>query len=449
MKSKITLTKALLLVILLATFTFVMAQSEQPGSTEPCVHVFIDKECPDCQTIQDFLDSSEFEDIHLEYHDISNESEKEIYESFKDQYGIESAGYTSLFIGNNYLIGQDAIRGNIENLIEDCKESGCPCPAEKIKGISPSIPKGDYKPEKEEILDIPLVGKVNLAGMPLFVMTFLIAFIDGFNPCSVWVLTFLMGIVVYSGSRKKIGIIGLTFLLVTATAYGAFILGLLNVFAYIGYLFWIKVLVGLLAFIFAVVNIKDYFWYKKGISFTISDKYKPSIFKKVRKVMDPSQSLPSMVFATVVMALGIVLVELPCTAGFPLIWSNIMAQNNVPMAQFIPLFLLYILIYLLIELVIFFGVLISLRASRFEEKHGRVLKLVGGIIMLVLAITIIFFPDAMNTVTGSLYVFGIAGAASSLIIWLHRKILPRFGIRIGSEFQEHKEIEGDKDGNTK
>lgn len=417
--------------------------STQNKSNKTCIHVFLDEECMDCSQIKNYLESLEYENITLFYYDVSIESNKEIYESFKETYGINLAGYPVLFVGDNYLIGQSAIKNNVHKLIEDCKQKDCPCYAQNILGTT-SLPKRDYKPETNQVLNLPFVGDVKIGGMPLFIMTALIAFIDGFNPCSLWVLTFLLGIVIYTGSRKKIFVVGLTFLLVTAAAYGAFMLGLLNVFTYVGYLFWIKLVVGLIALIFAAVNIKDYFWYKKGISFTISDKYKPSLFKKIRNIMDPSKSLLSMIVATIIMALGIVLVELPCTAGFPMIWSNMMAQNEVTGPQFAYLFALYLIIYLLIELIIFISAVISLKASKFEEKHGRILKLVGGIIMLALAITMVFFPDAMNSIEGSLYLFGIAGLASYIIIVLHRKILPRYGIKIGSEFKDKKEIKETK-----
>ncbi|MFW6286072.1 MAG: thioredoxin [Nanoarchaeota archaeon] len=435
----------MLLIILTLIFGAIGANngSQNYSDNELCVHVFIDKTCEECDEAKSYIDSLNLKDTHIIYHNINNESEKIIYDKFKTIYGLKSAGYPSVFIGEKYLIGINSIKKNFQDTIEECKGKECPCPANQISGITSSMPRGDFKSEKTETLNIPSIGEIDIEKMPLFVMTGLIAFIDGFNPCSLWVLTFLLGIVIYTGSRRKIFIVGSTFLLVTATAYGVFMIGLLNVFLYIGYLFWIKLLVGLIALIFAIVNIKDYFWYKKGISFTISDKHKPSMFKKIRNIMNPSKSLLSMIFATIIMALGIVLVELPCTAGFPMIWSNIMAQNKVTGSQFTYLFLLYLLIYLSIELIIFISAVMSLKATKFEEKHGRVLKLVGGIIMLALGITIIFFPNAMNSIKGSIYLFGIAGLASFLIIFIHRKILPIYGINIGTEELEHKNLNQD------
>jgi cytochrome c biogenesis protein CcdA/glutaredoxin len=427
-------------------------EGEKKNNSELCVHVFLDYSCEECDQTKEYINSLEIEDVEIMYHNVNDPEQKEIYEEFKKVYGLKTAVYPTVFIGDMYIFGFNSIEKNLKTTIEKCKEKDCPCPSTEIKGITPSLPSGDFKSEDIEVLDIPLVGQINIGTMPLVLMTVLIAFIDGFNPCSLWVLTFLLGIVIYTGSRKKIFIIGLTFLLVTATAYGLFMLGLLNVFTYIGYLSWIQIVVGLIALTFAIVNIKDYFWYKKGISFTISDKYKPSLFKKVRNIMNPAQSLPSMVIATIVMALGIVLVELPCTAGFPMIWSNIIAQNNIVGGEFVALLLLYIFIYLIIELIIFFIAMITLNAGNFEEKHGRILKLVGGMIMFALGITMIFFPESMDTLSATIYLFGIAGLASFIIIFVHRKILPKFGIIIGTEkieedVNEKNNNKDDKDNN--
>jgi hypothetical protein len=135
----------------------------------------------------------------------------------------------------------------------------------------------------------------------------------------------------------------------------------------------------------------------------------------------------------VVLALGITLVELPCTAGFPMVWTGIIATQGVPLAYFAALLALYLLVYLSIELVIFGSVVVSMKRSRFEEKHGRILKLVGGMIMLALAVTLVLAPDTMHSLGGTLAVFGGAIGAAGLILWLHRRVLPRFGIIIGSE----------------
>jgi cytochrome c biogenesis protein CcdA/glutaredoxin len=291
----------------------------------------------------------------------------------------------------------------------------------------------DLEAREERTVRLPLVGEIGTASVALPAMTALIAFVDGFNPCSLWVLTFLLGIVIYTGSRRKIAIVGFTFLAVTTAAYGVFMLGLFTTLHLLSYMGWVTTAVAAVALAFALINIKDYFWFRQGISLTISDRHKPGIYARVRGLMHPGRSLPALVAGTAVLALGITLVELPCTAGFPMVWSGIVAARDVSLGYFAALFTLYLSIYLLDELIVFGIAVITLRRSRLEEKHGRALKLVGGMVMLSLAVTLLLAPQVMHSLAGTFLVFGGAAAASALVLLVHRRVLPRYGIVIGTE----------------
>jgi hypothetical protein len=277
------------------------------------------------------------------------------------------------------------------------------------------------------------LGQVDLGVQSLAFSTALIAFVDGFNPCSLWVLSLLLALVVNSGSRKRTLLVGLTFLVVTSAIYGLFIAGLFSIFSFVGYLGGVRILVALLALTFAVVNIKDYFWYKEGLSFTISDKHKPKIYRDIRGIMAGGRSGWALIAATSVMAAGIALVELPCTAGFPVLWTNVVSTQHVSTVTFAGLLGLYLLIYLLDELVVFSSVVVTLKASKLEEKQGRVLKLIGGTVMLTLAVVLLVDPSLMNNFASSLLVFGAAFTAALLVLLLHRVVLPRFGVFVGTE----------------
>jgi cytochrome c biogenesis protein CcdA len=208
---------------------------------------------------------------------------------------------------------------------------------------------------------------------------------------------------------------------------------LFTIFTFISFVGWIRVLVALVALFFAAVNIKDYFFYKEGISFTIADEKKPGIARGIRRVMDSSQSLWGLVGATIALAAGVSLVEFSCTAGFPVLWSNLLAANQVEPLTFVLLLLLYMLIYQLDELAIFFVAVFTLKASRLEEKHGRILKLVGGVLMLTLAVVMVLNPNLLDDLSTALIVFAAAFGVTGLILLVHRRILPHFGIWIGTE----------------
>jgi cytochrome c biogenesis protein CcdA len=289
-----------------------------------------------------------------------------------------------------------------------------------------------------DILNVPIIGKVNLKDQSLFVSTLLISFVDGVNPCSVWVLTMLLAITLHTGSRRKVFIIGMIFLTVTSAVYMLFITGLFTVLKIVSFIGWIQVAVAMVSLVFGLVNIKDYFWYKEGISFTIDDSKKPGIYQRMRKVMDASESFWGLAGATVVLSAGVSLVEFSCTAGFPVLWTNLLTAQKVSTLLFIGLLLVYMIVYQADEMVFFFTAVFSLKASKIEEKHGRILKLIGGMLMLTLAVVMIINQRWMNDLGDSLIVFGIAFAATGLVLLLHRKVLPAFGIWIGTEKEGHQ-----------
>jgi hypothetical protein len=299
----------------------------------------------------------------------------------------------------------------------------------------PEVVIPDPVDEKQFALTLPLIGTINLADQSIFLSTLLISFVDGFNPCSIWVLSMLLAITLNARSRKNVLIIGFVFIFVTAFIYALFIGGLFTVFTFIGYVGWIQLIVALVAVVFAVVNIKDYFWYKEGISFTISDKKKPGIYKGIRRIMNAEESVWGLVTATVVLAAGVSLVEFSCTAGFPMIWTNLLAVQEVTGLAFLLLLLVYMLVYQLDELGIFLVSVITLRKTKMEEKYGRILKLLGGTLMLSLAVVMLVDPTLMNNIGSSLWVFGAAFGLTALVLFLHRVVLPKFNIRLGSENQ--------------
>lgn len=410
-----------------------LAQADPPGS-DLGIYFFSSASCPHCQAQQPFLEAlaSKHDRVTLQRFELSRSREHHaLFASMTAAHGLESGSVPTVLVGGRGWVGDSpVIREQIERHVASCLTM--PCPDSKVLAMAGERAPGRPVTDPVRIV-LPLLGEFDLELQPLAVSTALIAFVDGFNPCSLWVLTILLALVIHSGSRRRVLVVGLTYLSVTAAIYGLFIAGVFGVLSYLVYVSWIYWLVALLALVFAVVNIKDYFWYKRGLSFTIDDRHKPGIFRRIRGLISDGHSWFGLIFATSIMAAGISLIELPCTAGFPLIWSSLLASYEIDLWMFMALLALYLLIYLGIELVIFLTALVTFRVDRFEERHGRLLKLIGGFIMLALALVLFIAPDLMQNIGASLAVFAAAMLVAMLIIVLHRLILPRFGIVIGDD----------------
>ncbi|MCF7890170.1 hypothetical protein K9M78_03020 [Candidatus Bipolaricaulota bacterium] len=427
MNNRLKVSGLVLTLILLSLFSLSVGATND----ETVIYFFKMEGCPRCAEEEDFLEKlqNRHPSLEVEKKEIRDSEENlKLLKEMGEEYGQEIRTVPATFIGGDVWVGfTKKIENQIEEKVKYCTENRCVNPMLKLKGeaAAPETPTST----KEETINLPFVGTVDLSSMSAFMSTALIAFVDGFNPCSLWVLTFLLGLLIYTKSRKKIVIVGLTFLAVTASAYGLFILGLFSAFQYIGQLLWIRVLVAVIAFSFGLVNIKDYFWFKEGISFTIPESVKPKIADKFRNLTQKSHSLPALVGATVLMALGITLAELPCTAGFPVVWTGILNTQGVSGATFGILFLIYMVIYLLDELLVFGTVSITLQSSKLQEEHGRALKLVGGTLMLTLAVSFLFAPELMNSLMGTLIVFGAALSGSLLLVLIRKKVLPMFEVK--------------------
>ncbi len=409
------------------------AQTTDQGSNEVTVYFFWGDGCPVCEIQKPYFQQwqEDFEKVEVKFFETyKNPQNAHLFQQVARFAGAEALAVPATFIGERRWTGfsQD-IAIEMEDHISYCLANGCKDPLATIVGSDvDDLPLSEQPNNNEQITiqqtedenTISLFGiEIDVGNLPLFFSTFIIAFVDGFNPCSLWVLTFLLGFVAMTGSRKKILIIGMTYLAVSSLVYGFFILGMINFFYYITYLFWIRVVVALIASTFAIINIKDFFFYKKGLSLTIPEFYKPKIYKQARDLRKPETSTWSMVVGAAIMALGITLVELPCTAGFPMIWSSIIASHSVDISMFILLFALYILVYFLDEMLVFVTVVLTLKVSRFEEKHGRFLKLLGGIIMLSLAAVLVIDPILLNDIGGTIFVFFVSALLAVIIAKAH------------------------------
>jgi cytochrome c biogenesis protein CcdA len=413
------------------------------------VRYFYGAECPHCARQGVEMDAWEREyDVEIHryevWHDAGNRA---LFQQLAAAYGEEASGVPTTFIGERVWIGFDeSAASQMRAAIAACEGGACidplsvldpgdPEPTDEPTAAPPTehdvTPAGPPAPTAGGTTDgasgsttisVPFAGEVDADAMGLLPATALIAFVDGFNPCSLWVLSVLLAMLLRTGSRRRVAVVGGAFLVTTAAVYGLFIAGVFSAMSYVGYLSGIRWAVALLALTFAAVNIKDYFAFRKGFSFTIPDRFKPRIYRGGRGLMDGDRSLLAVTGAAVLMALGIALVELPCTAGFPVVWSGLLTDAGVGGAEFAGLLSVYLGIYLLDEVVLFAAVVVTLRIARFQERHGQVLKLVGGMVMLALGIVMLTSPAVMNTIGGTIAVFLAAAAATAVVHLVTRRV---------------------------
>jgi len=388
-----------------------------------CAHVFINSNCSQCNTTKDYLDFlAKKYNLDLKEHDVSDQKEYELYLKFKEIYGFVDGGYPAVFIGDKYFLGETSIRNNFESEIIQCKDKGCICPVEKIRGLTPYPPQPkDITPEGGSIINLPIIGNIDTASMSMPLFTLILAGLDSFNPCSFFVLFFLLSMLVYAKDRKRMLLIGITFIFFSALIYFLFMAAWLNLFLLVGQLMIITVIAGIIALIVAVINIKDFFFFEKGFSLVIPEKAKPKLFEKMRNLLKAT-SLPSMMVGTVVLAIAANSYELLCTAGFPMVFTRILTLHGISTAQYYLYLVLYNFIYVIPLLFIVLMFVITLGAKKLTEWQGQILKLISGMMMLCLGLILLIKPALLNNIFISLGLMATALIITGIMVFIAKKI---------------------------
>lgn len=419
-------------ILLGATPTFgaeaplTIAEAASPSDSD--IILYWGDGCPNCEKEREWLETvaEEHPDLTITEYEVWKDADnRERFIEVGEDLGFTASSVPTTTIGDRVWIGWTTpIKNDIADAIELILAGKTPPP-----GVYGTPGAGTCSEELMEcsveedgvLIDVPLVGEVSLDDKSLLVSTVIIGFVDGVNPCSLWVISVLLTIVIRTASRRRVIAIGATFLSVTAGMYALYMAGIYSALSVVGSLGAIQVVVAIAAGIFGVVSVKDYFAFKKGLSFTIKDSAKPGIYKRVRDAAGHHALIPALA-ATVALAVAVSLLETPCTAGFPVLWTGMLQANGVGAAETALLFVAYMVPFLLDEVIVFGVAVVTMRASKMQEKHGEVLKLIAGVTMLALAAVMVFDPALMESPVGALGLFAGAFALAAVIHLVTTKV---------------------------
>jgi hypothetical protein len=175
---------------------------------------------------------------------------------------------------------------------------------------------------------VPLLGlRVRDLGLPLF--TVVLGLLDGFNPCAMWVLLFVLSLLVNLRDRRKMAVIGATFVLVSGVVYFAFMAAWLNLFLLVGVSRSTQVVLAVIAGVIGALNVKDAVAIGDSLSLTIPASARPGLYARVRAIVT-AESLASALAGVIVLAVLVNVIELLCTAGLPALYTRILTLHELP-----------------------------------------------------------------------------------------------------------------------
>lgn len=269
-------------------------------------------------------------------------------------------------------------------------------------------------------IDIPLLGKVEAASLSLPILTLVLAGLDAFNPCAFFVLLFLLSMMAHQRSRTRMLLIGSVFVAISGLMYFAFMAAWLSVFQIFGHLAWVTLAAGALAVFVGIINVKDFFWFERGLSLSIPESKKPDIFRRARAILN-AEHLSAMLAATTFLAIAANFYELLCTAGFPMVYTRLLTLADLSAAGRYAYLAAYNLIYVLPLAAIVIVFARTLGARKLTEREGRLLKLMSGLMMLELGALLLLAPERISQVG---IAFGLMAVAVA-ITWIAAQITKR------------------------
>ena len=374
--------RALFRVICLALFLAIIPISGWSANRVE-LHVFWSLSCPHCQEALPQLKAlaAEHPWLDLQTHEITQSAVAlERFQHMAEALGESAQAVPTLFYCGQMDVGWSDDPDHVAQLLDRLKA---------CQGGQPLSPAAGRS------LALPLLGTIDLGDLSLPVLTILLASLDAFNPCAFFVLLFLLSLLTHQRQRSRMLLIGGVFVAFSGLLYFAFMAAWLNVFMVVGNLPWITATAGIVAVLIGVLNIKDYFAFKQGLSLSISDTRQADLFQRSRRLLQ-AERLPTMLAATVLLAVAANFYELLCTAGLPMVFTRLLTLREQGTGQHYLYLLLYNLIYVLPLLLIVIGFVRTLGSRKLSEREGRLLKLLSGLMMFGLGILLVWAPEKLD-----------------------------------------------------
>ena len=343
------------------------------------IYFFHRKGCPHCEKEIKFLNviKDKYNNLNIYSYETSESSTNSYYlKSIKLLFNEGSNGVPYTVIGDKTFLGYNEFVGN---QIE--------------KAIQNYLNINDAKTETEKnTFNLPLIGEFNAKEASIPLIAIVIGLIDGFNPCAMWTLLFLINMLFGMKNKKKMFLIGYTFLLTSGLVYFLSMLGI-SVILDMTTIKWIQIFIALIAIIAGILNIRTYIKTRNDSGcHVIDDKKRKKVFNKINKIVN-EKNLFFALIGVIMLAVSVNLVELACSLGFPAVFSEILALNNITGITRIIYLIIYVLFYMLDDIIVFTIATCTLSISTKSTKYTKYVNLIAGIIMILIGVLLIFKPE--------------------------------------------------------
>ncbi len=368
------------------------------------IYFFWGEGCPHCEAEKDFLPKLEAKyPGQLAIHDFevfNNKDNQKILTELFQKLNKQFHGVPVTLVGPYAIEGFDSESGvgqRITQAIDICLVKDCPdYLADTIKNQPTEQPPVVDLPNPENSTSVkyPFLGEINLKSLSLPVLTLVLGTLDGFNPCAMWVLFVLIGLLLNIQSRRKMWLIGSIFILASALTYFVFMVAWLNAIKFIAFFKATKILIGLLAIGAGFWFLKQYLTEKPGECNVTNADQKRKITTKLQNLIKPTV-VPATILGLIALAFSVNLIEIFCSLGLPAVYTQILTLNNLPTWQYYLYIAGYILLYMIDDIIIFVIATVTLQHVNSSAKYSHYSKLIGGILIIALGFILILKPELL------------------------------------------------------
>lgn len=371
------------------------------------IYFFWREGCPHCAKEKPFLDKMEekYPEINIHRLEVTtypfdpqkNKENRELFLKIGQELGADVSGVPFTLIGREYIIGfynEETTGKQIEEKIQCAIKDGCFDLAGEIMNNQDYIQEKNATGSEKtnEKIIVPILGELDLKNLSLPMLTITLGLLDGFNPCAMWVLLFLISLLIGIGDRKRMWILGGAFIAASAAVYFVFLSAWLNFFLLIGFEFWLKAAIALVALYAGYYNLKEYFTNKEAVCKVTHGEKRQEIFSKLREITKKEQ-LHLALIGIVLLAFAVNLVELFCSAGLPAIYTRVLTMSSLSAWQYYGYITIYVFFFMLDDMIVFVLAMKTLEVTGLTTKYSRISHLIGGVLMLLIGILLIFKPE--------------------------------------------------------
>ncbi|MDD4289808.1 MAG: hypothetical protein PHH83_00845 [Patescibacteria group bacterium] len=417
-------------IIYLFLFVFILLPNfSDAQSNQINTYFFYGDGCPHCAEEKELLhywSQTEYQNLKIYEYEIYNNRENILLlQKIAKEFNVQVDGVPFLVIGDEYFIGySDTItRNNIKKKLDKCLINKCndliapiigfndPNDINTIKNPVEVIESEFINQENEKeknntediivdeiqdkkIIKLSVLGEVDVVNFSLPLITIVMGVLDGFNPCAMWILLFLISLLLGMKDRKRMWILGIMFIVTSSFVYFLFMSAWLNLILFLGFVAWFRILIGLFALFGGFYSIKEFLLNKDSGCKVTGEEKRQRIFERMKSIIKQNSLFLSLI-GIIALAFVVNLVELICSAGLPAIYTQVLALNSMSGFKYYLYILLYVFFFMLDDLFVFFVAMITLKMTGVTTKYTRASRLIGGIIMLLIGLMLIFKPQLL------------------------------------------------------